>query len=160
MEAVLAEVRATDWTLWDVPLAGRLWDYQPQSVPAAFQALTSVADESAARTAYTALLNALGHNHSGTPYPAMVPGARLLADLAPLVGGWQLFAVVEVLHDCFLWTRGEADFITADGRKLNLADDTAAAVTSLRPVLEQLAVNEDEPVQRAAKSLLSTLDGD
>lgn len=156
---MLAEADESDWTVWDVRPAGRVWDYRPTSVPAAFQAVADVEAEPDARDAYTALLDALGHNHSGTPYPAMVPGVRLLVDLVPLVQGWQLATVLEVLTDCFLWTRSEGEFTAADGRKFHLGDDTAAMVRSLRPMLEQLCQRQDDEVpQRAAVGLLQALD--
>lgn len=108
--------------------------------------------------AYNGLMDALGHNHSGTPYPAMIPGARLLAELAPLLAGWPLTVALEALTDCFLWTRdGEPDFV-AGGRTHNLATDIAATVLALRPELERLREQAgDTAFARAAAGLLDAL---
>lgn len=159
MQAVLAEARATDWALWDVRPADRLWAYRPESVPAAFDGIAAVQDEPGSHAAYHRLMDALGHDHSGTPYPAMVPGARLLAELVPLLRGWQLATAVEVLTDCLGWTRGDGDFVTRDGRRHDLGDDVAAAVRSVRPALERLVRrDDDEPARPALTELLDALD--
>lgn len=155
---VLAEARATDWALWDVRPADRLWDYRPESVPAAFDAIAAVVDEPGSQAAYHRLMDALGHDHSGTPNPAMVPGVRLLAELVPLLHGWQLAAVIDVLTDCLAWTRGDGEFVAHDGRTYNLSDDTAQAVQLVRPTLEQLVRrNDDQPARPALSELLDLL---
>ena len=161
MEAVLAEARATDWALWDVRPANRLWAYRPESVPAAFDGIAAVRDEAGAQAANNRLMNALGHDHSGTPYPAMVPGARLLAELVPLLHGWQLATVLEALTYCFGWTHGDGEFVANDGRTYNLGDDTAQAVRSVRPTLVQLVRRDDaEQARPSAIELLEALDED
>lgn len=162
VEAVLAEARATDWALWDVRPADRLWAYRPESVPAAFDGIVAVEDEAGSQTAYHRLMDALGHDHSGTPYPAMVAGVRLLAELVPLLHGWQLATVVDVLTDCWGWTRGDGAFVARDGRAYHLGDDTAQAVRSVRPTLERRLRrdDDDEPARPALAELLDLLDGD
>lgn len=158
VEDVLTEARTLDWSVWEVPASDRLWTYKPEMVPAAFDAIPAVADEADAQAAYNTLLDALAHNHSVTPYPAMVPGVRLLSELVPLLAGWQLATVVEVLTECFLWTGDEGVFTAKDGRTYNLAGDTAAAVRSVRPALEQLAQRRDaEPARRGVADLLRAL---
>ena len=156
----MIEARTTDWSVWDVPATGRLWAYKPESVPSAFDAIPAVIDEVDARAAYNSLLDALGHNHSGTPYPAMVPGVRLLTELVPLLGGLQLAAVVETLTECFLWTREEGGFTTKGGRTYNLAEDTAAALRSVRPTLERVAREPGHAARRGATNLLRALSED
>ncbi|MCC2321245.1 hypothetical protein [Cellulomonas xiejunii] len=123
--AILAEAEAIDWALWDVQPQDRLWDYRASSVPAAFACIAGVRSKSDADDAYNRIMDALGHNHSGTPYPAMVAGARLLAELVPLLRGWQSATVVNVLTDCYLWTRGEAEVVTKDGRTYDPGAETA-----------------------------------
>ncbi len=159
VESVLAEVYESDWSLWDVPRSDRLWDYRPETVPSAFAAIMQIETEDVAHEAYNGLLNALGHNHSGTPYPAMVDGTKFLADLVPLLDGWRLAAVLDVLTDCFLWTRGEGTFTARDGREYDLGNDTAAHVEALRPVLHHVATDDpDRPERAPAAELLEVLD--
>lgn len=162
VEAVLDEARTIDWSIRDTPLDGySIWEYRPASVPAAFQRITSVNSKQDADRAYGALLNALGHDHSGTPYPAMGVGARLLAELVPLVSGWPLAAVVETLTECYLWTRGTGSVTAADGRTYDLAEETADAVRSALPALEVVARGvEGEPGQAGATDLLRALQED
>ena len=114
--------------------------------------------KSDADDAYNRIMDALGHNHSGTPYPAMVAGARLLAELVPLLRGWQSATVVNVLTDCYLWTRGEAEVVTKDGRTYDPGAETARAVRSVRSALETLLREDDEPARLAAAELLEVLD--
>lgn len=157
VQAILAEAEAIDWALWDVQPPDRLWDYQPASVPAALASVTGVRSKSDADRAYNRIMDALGHNHSATPYPAMVAGARLLAELVPLVRGWQAVTVVDVLTDCYLWTQGEAEIVTKDGRTYDPGAETAQAVRSVLPALEALR-EDDEPSRLAAAELLEVLD--
>lgn len=54
-ERVLAAAQDTDWSVWDVRPDGRLWDYRPEAVPRAFEALTRTeAPEGACLTPTTA----------------------------------------------------------------------------------------------------------
>lgn len=129
-------------------------------MPAAFARIAAVQSKSDADHAYYLIMDALGHNHSGTPYPAMVAGARLLAELVPLVHGWQSETVVSALTDCYLWTQGEAEIITKDGRTYDPGAETARDVRSVRPTLENLLREDDEPARLAAAGLLEVLDED
>lgn len=88
--SVLAQVRGTDWQAWAIPLPDRLFAYDPGSVVPAFEALVLASSPEYAFDAYNGMLDAIAHNHSGTPYAAMAPAAELLAarKLGPLARHW------------------------------------------------------------------------
>ncbi len=153
----LSQVRAVDWALWDVPTPDRRHGYRPDQVPPAFKALASAGTAEASGAAYNRLMDALGHNHSGTPYPAMVPGVRLLAEFVPTLTGWSLSAALSVLTDCYLWTREEPEFRTADGRVHNPEKEIARHVRALLPLVRSFACGEDPAVGRASEELIGAL---
>jgi hypothetical protein len=45
IDALLDEVRSTDWRSWSIRVPGRLWAYNPDSVVPAFGSIPAVHDE-------------------------------------------------------------------------------------------------------------------
>ena len=157
VEDVLNAVRATDWTQWDVPWADYLWAYEPTSVVPAFEALAAVRTKDDARQAYHRFLNAVAHDHSGTPYPAIVEGVRHLVALIPHLESWATETAVSALVECYLFTADEVAARSVDGMSHDLTEVHRLAVT-IRPLLNRLAADHDHPARAAATDLLNTIE--
>lgn len=155
-QEVLARVRDTDWQAWAIPLPARVFTYDAARVVPAFEAFVAASSPEQAEDAYNAFLDAVGHNHSGTPFAAMAPGARLLAQLIPHldVGGP---AGMEALTDCVCWSSDEPTFTGPDGVECDLADATAEAARELAALARNWLSSGDEAHRRAAASLLEVL---
>lgn len=111
MAQLLNEVRNFDWAAWAIEVPDRRSSYDPKHVPAAFDQLAL----SLGREGYRTFLNAIGHDHSGGPYPSMVPGSAFLARLVPLLPMPQAAAAMDAMADVVGWTWNEAHFIDPDG---------------------------------------------
>jgi hypothetical protein len=136
VEEVLDDVRGIAWATWAIPLPNRLLAYRPDSVGPAFERLARAHTHNEGRAAYNVLLDAVGHNHSGTPYAAMSPAAPLLARLVPLLAAGSP-AGMEALTDCALWSRGEPPFDGPDGQTHHLGQETRAALQTLEALAHQ-----------------------
>ncbi len=138
------------------PFPERLFDYNADRVVPAFESLARAASTGEAQNAYNELLDAIGHNHSGTPYAAMAPAVRLLAQLVPLLdaGGP---AGMEVVTDCLLWSAGVPVFIGPNGSEHNLGIEILADANALRALAERWKEDPDDRRQRAATGLLEAL---
>lgn len=101
-------------------------------------------------------LDAVGHDHSGTPYAAMGPAALLLARLVPHLGAGAA-AGMEALTDCVSWTLDEPTFTGPDGAECDLAGETAKAARALAPLADSWRSAHDEARRRAATGLLEVL---
>lgn len=154
---MLDAIRATDWTRWDVPWADYLWAYEPASVAPAFEALAAVRTKDEARQAYHRFLNAVAHDHSGTPYPAIVEGVRHLVALIPHLEPWATEAAVSALVECYLFTADEVAAQTVDGVSHDLTEVHRVAA-SILPLLSRLAADQGQPAQAAATDLLNTIE--
>ena len=77
VEELLYEVDRTAWEDIDGPE----W-YRPTEVPTAFRQVISVTDESSLWDAYNAMLFAVGNNHCGTYYPAVLFALPFIVELA------------------------------------------------------------------------------
>jgi hypothetical protein len=87
-------VALVDWarSLEDAPLEHA----SSLGAPDAFRVLLAAADEESARAAYHDALNAVGHDHSGQPFAAVVPAVPLLVRVALECPAWSQFAALEV----------------------------------------------------------------
>jgi len=131
--ALLEEVRGIDWSVWSISLPNRLFVYEPDRVLPAFHSLAEARTEREASDAYSALLSAIGHNHSGTPYTVMSAATPLLARLVPLLTV-SAAAGMDAVTDCALWSAGEPPFTGPDGQVHDLGQDTRRALQSLEPL--------------------------
>ena len=154
--SVLDEVRRTDWRAWAIPLPDRLFDYSPESVIPAFESLAQASSPKEAQAAYNEMLDAIGHNHSGTPYAAMAPATPLIAALVPHLGAGAS-AGMDVIADCVCWTSREARFFGPDNREHDLAVETLAAARSLDSLAQRWLEDHDDRRRRAAAGLLEVL---
>ncbi len=152
----MARVHSTDWQAWAIPLRGRVSTYDAALVVPAFEAFVTASSPDQAHDAYNAFLDAVGHNHSGTPFAAMAPGARLLAQLVPhLEAGGP--AGMEALTDCVWWSSDEPRFTGPDGVECDLAHETTEAARALSALARSWLCSGDEEHRRAAASLLEVL---
>ncbi len=157
VEELLSDVRLIDWAGWAIPLPNRLFAYEPDSVIPAFERLASARTPDEGQHAYNALLDAVGHNHSGTPYTAMSPAAPLLARLVPLLT-YSGPAAMDALTDCALWSRGEPAFLGPDGHTHHLEQETRAALRTLEDLARLWAESGiDEARRGAGRGLLEAL---
>ncbi|WP_206050726.1 hypothetical protein [Nocardioides speluncae] len=152
---VLAAVRATDWSRFSSPAVNYLWDYDPDRVIPAFEAVVQANDSESALRAEDALLHALAHNHSGTPNEAIVTGGRFLVRLVRLTDGWPRAAVISTLTQCYMFAHGVTDYRTAAGAVHDLTP-WLPLVHTLAPLLRE--VPEGDPGASRAAELLLTLD--
>ncbi|KQR16831.1 hypothetical protein [Cellulomonas sp. Leaf334] len=156
LESVLTEVRRADWQAWAMPLPHRRSAYDSSRVVPAFEAFAKASTPRQADDAYNLFLDAVGHNHSGTPHAAMAPGARLLARLVPHLGAGGA-AGMEALTDCVSWTFDEPAFTGPDGAECDLAGATAQAARALAPLANSWMRSGDVSRRRAAAGLLDVL---
>jgi hypothetical protein len=154
---LLREVRESDWAAWSIPYPGRLFDYEPERVPTAFESLVSADGDEERRRAYNRMLDAVGHNHSGTPYAAMVPATRLLARLIPLLDKSAPVAL-EALVDCVRWSQGEPPFVGPDGRTHEPGPETLRNALALRALIEEWSRDDDPRRCGPARDLLKLAD--
>ncbi|WP_116953218.1 hypothetical protein [Jiangella endophytica] len=145
------------WPAWAVPAVDRPWAYDPGGVVPAFEALVAVTDETSAVRAYHQLLGALAHNHSGSPYPAIVPGVRGLAASVPQMRGWSLATALDVLTDSWLFTIDDTACRTADGQVHDLTE-VQGLVSSIAPLVRQIAERRESPELGRALELLRVID--
>jgi hypothetical protein len=156
-EHVMDEVRAMDWSSWEIQIPGRISAYDPESVVPAFEAIVAVADQAASKRAYDVMLDAIAHNHSGTPYPAMIPATAFLVRMGPSVEPWALTTIVDVLTDCMLWSQDEPEFTGPDHRTYLMGVEIARSCLDLRPLIEPLSDSEGR-LGGAARAFLETVD--
>ncbi len=156
VEDVLDAIRAADWAQWDVPWVDYLWAYEPMRVVPAFESLAAVTTEAEGRRARDCFLNAVAHNHSGTPYPAIVDGVRHLVALIPLLDDWGAEAAVTALVDCYLFTGNDVDVRTIDGAAHDLTEVQRIAVTAV-PFIRAFVEDHAHPAHAAATELLATI---
>jgi hypothetical protein len=143
-------LRAVDWTAHGA---------DPAVVTSAVRQLRRVRSEQEGQDAYNAVLDAVGHNHSGWLYDATGPAAAILVAVVRATRGWARRTALEILIDCLAWVRPEQRFIDADGRTRGVKAALRAAVTSLGAELHMIAADSDTtvPVAKSANDLLHAL---
>jgi len=100
-------LRAVGWTTHGA---------DPAVVTSAVRQLRLVRSEQEGWDAYNAVLDAIGHNHSGWLYDAAGPAAAILVAVTHATQGWARRTALEILIDCLAWVRPEQRFIDIDGR--------------------------------------------
>lgn len=133
VRAVMDDVRRTDWTAWAICLPDQLVDVDPARVVPAFEALVGAASSEAAERAYHLVLDAVAHDHSGTPTLAMVPAAHLLARLVPHLDV-SASAAMGVVVECAAWCADVPAVVGPEGSVCDVAAETLAAARSLTPL--------------------------
>ena len=110
--------------------------------------MSAAASKVEARAAYDDMLDAIGHNHSGTLYAGAGPAAVALADFARAAAGWPRWAAIEVLTECVLWSSGDQP-----------NREEAAAIRAAAASLHDLDTSDDGdvPTRRALGELTSAL---
>ena len=156
VEAVLTDVRRVDWQAWAIPRPDRLFDYDSSRVVPAFEAFAQATSPGEADLAYNLFLDAVAHNHSGTPYAAMAPAAPLLSRLVPHLGAGAAEGM-EALTCCVAWTFDGPAFTGPDGVECDLAGECAEAARALAPLANSWRHSGDESRRRAAAGLLEVL---
>jgi len=122
----------------------------------AFELLVTAVSPAERQRAYRAMLSAIGHHHSGTPYTAVSPAAPLLAALTLCLDG-AAPAAMEIVVDCLGWSAGEPVFRGPDGADHDLAADIADAVRPLVPLALQWSSSPDPDRRGPARDLLELL---
>lgn len=153
---VLEAVRQTDWASWMIPGWGGPFEYRHDRIIPAFESLILASSAEQARAPYDEMLDALGHNHSGTAFPAMAPGTRLLARLIPHLGVGAAPAM-EVVVDAVLWTSSRPAFHGPDGLHYDLGLETFEAAVTLGALAEQWQRGDDGDRKGAAAALMGVL---
>lgn len=132
-------------------------EYRPSSVLPALEAMASARTGNEAQAAYHAVLFAVGNNHGGTFYPAVVAALPLVLEMTRSGRPWTRFAAVEVAIECVTSFEPEPGFertVLPDGRMC----DVDAAVTRIcgeaLPRLQHQLDEERHPETRAALSEL------
>lgn len=130
------------------------------AVPVAFEWILAADTRPAAEAAYAAMLDAIGHNHSGQLYEPSVPAAPLLVQVVRETEGWSRWAAIEVLIDCLSWVQDDQQFIDHQGTAVHLTHVLQTAVEDLRDGLRTMAVDQRSavPTAQSARELLRALD--
>ena len=121
--------------------------------------LTQVESMQDAMRAYSEVLDAVGHNHSGWLYDAAGPAAPILVAIVRDFEGWTRWAALEVLIDSLAWVRPEQQFVDADGYRGSVSDALRETVAGLGADLQAMASDLDlgSPVSKSAAHLLQAL---
>ncbi len=97
-EAAIAQAATeVDWSAYTMPPSTD--DYRPEDVPLAFRQLLSSTTQLQAESAYSAVLESIAHNHSGSLYPAAAPAAGLLTRIAVETTGLSRQTALQLLAD-------------------------------------------------------------
>jgi hypothetical protein len=147
----------TNWSLFPGPKY-----YRPDDVEPALAGLAAVSSEHTAREAYNTVLFAIGNNHAGTLYPAVVGAVPRILTLATKGQGWVRRAAMNILVDVLTFEiePGFERFTMED----DVRTDTKLALRRLLRAEEQffLSVIADveapEPFRIDALDLLDALD--
>ncbi|MCP4356038.1 MAG: hypothetical protein GY793_10525 [Proteobacteria bacterium] len=84
------KIEAIDWTQYSGPEY-----YEPDKVPQALNQLLCLHKEEHSSKTYNRVLFAIGNNHAGTYYPAVIAAIRIIIDIA-------LNSELEVARNCSL----------------------------------------------------------
>ncbi|MEJ3750982.1 hypothetical protein WEI85_48155 [Actinomycetes bacterium KLBMP 9797] len=143
-------LRVVDWTTHGA---------DPAAVMSAVRQLRLARSKQQGQDAYNAVLDAIGHNHSGWLYDAAGPAAAILVEVARSSQGWPCWAALEILIDCVAWVRPEQRLIDADGRTRSVKTALRDAISGLEPELHTMAADPDTtvPVGKSATDLLEAL---
>ena len=155
--ALMDAVRSVDWAAWSMPPATE-W-YVPERVPAAFGELLSVTSEPESLRGYSAMMDAVAHNHSGWVYAAAVPAAALLARAAREYDGQVRQTALEILADLLCFGAAGQQFTGPAGEIVSAWDAIRRAAVELLPVLRNVQAEGETPGARSARSLIEAIDG-
>ena len=84
------KIEAMDWTQYSGPD-----HYEPDEVPQALNKLIYLQNEEHRSKTYNSVLSAIGNNHAGTYYPAVIEAIKIIIDVA-------LKSDMEVARNCSL----------------------------------------------------------
>jgi len=155
--ALMDAVRSVDWAAWSMPPATE-W-YLPARVPAAFQQLLSVTSEPESLQAYSSVMDAVAHNHSGWVYAAAVPAAPLLARVAQERDGRARRTALEILADLLCFTVAGQQFTGPAGETVSTRDAIRRVALELLPVLRNLQAEGEAPGTPSARFLIEAIEG-
>ncbi|GAA4625802.1 hypothetical protein GCM10023113_20300 [Cellulomonas oligotrophica] len=156
VRAVMDDVRRTDWAAWAICLPDQVVDVDPARVVPAVEALVDAPSSEAAERAYHLVLDAVGHDHSGTPTLAMVPAAHLLARLVPHLDV-SASAAMGVVVECAAWCADVPAVVGPDGSVCDVAAETVAAARSLTPLASAWARSADAGRAAVAADLIGVV---
>ena len=144
------------------------WDSYPRPpyekvcrIPEALRSVYSANDLNSSRKAAAALTWAIGNDHSGTYYPALLGVLPFVEDLLRNGSIWSRAAVLGFLCDMlftFAPESGYEEFTDSSGRCINVETEFRAWMHDLHPLLAHLAQHRDEP-SKYARELLEEIDG-
>lgn len=141
--------QAVNWSRYMTP-TGR-GGGPAHSVLDALRRIDQAQDSAAAEAAYHFTLDAVGHNHSGWLYPAVVPAAPFLLRLATGARTWGRLTALEVLTDVLNW-------LPDDDRAGFDPGAVRRAIDEAQSQIELLAsADSSEPVRLAAATLIADL---
>ncbi len=102
-----AEAQAVDWADYPVPADPINGPYN--TVEEALVRLLAAEDREQARSASYVMLDAVGHNHSGSLFAVVVPAVPFLIRIAVDGPSWARFAALEVMLDVVSWLNWTGD---------------------------------------------------
>lgn len=123
-------LEAARWDQYDGPAT-----YEPSSVAAALELLAESSTLEEGWEAYNAVLFAIGNNHAGTYYPAVIGALPILVDMTQADRPWARFAAVQVLIECAWSFQPEPGFETSrlpGGRVCSVADEVKNQLETAR----------------------------
>jgi hypothetical protein len=130
----------------------------PDTIPKAILSLAAATDEEAATRAYHALLYAIGNNHAGTYYPAVIFVVPALGKIIGEAANWPAYAALNVLIDLYCSFEpqpGFEVFIDHGGTSQAVTPALRQSIIDLGPLIREIAANpETERELRAAATEL------